>query len=173
MKLLTSFGNVFTRQSQSGLVRSNNGCSGGRSKKCDEGQKVVYSSLSYLADAARKWKIMSQIQGAQDPWNGSVLLQVFGSVTHVPSSISEERNKNWTPQIYAEEALSLFHSLQLVRNHHTSPIRHLPKPLQRCALAIDCLARGYCFFTHLSSTGRQEWLLGSEANNTLSGSIWQ
>lgn len=89
MKLLTSFGNAFTRQSRSGLVRSANGCSGGRSEKCDEGLEVVYSSLSYLADAARKWKIMSQIQEAQDPWNGLVLLQVFGSVTHVSSSINK------------------------------------------------------------------------------------
>lgn len=141
-----------------------------RWKKCDEGWEVVYSSVSYLADAARKWKIMSQIQEAQDPWNGFVLLQVFGSVAHVPSSNSEDRNKNWTQQIYAEKALRLFHSLQLVHDHHTSPIRQLPKPLQRCALAIDCLAQGYCFFAHWSSTGKQERLLGSGAN-TSSGSI--
>lgn len=170
MKLLDSFGNVFTRQSRSGLGRRANGCSGGR--RCDEGREVVYSSVSYLADAAHKWKIRSQISEAQDPWNDFVLLQVFGSVTHVPSSISEDRNENWAQQIYAEEALGLFHSLQRVRDHHPPPSRHLPKPLQRCTWAIDCLAQGYCFFAHLSSTGKQEQLLGSGAN-TLSGSIRQ
>lgn len=65
-----------------------------RWKKCDAGREVFYSSVSYLADAARKWKIMRQIQEAQDPWNGFGLLQGFGSVSHVPSSISEDRNKN-------------------------------------------------------------------------------
>lgn len=60
-------------------------------KVCDREWEVAYSSVSYLTDTALKWKIMDQIQEAQDPCNGIALLQVFGSVTHVSSSIS---NKN-------------------------------------------------------------------------------
>lgn len=90
------------------------GCSGVRS--VTGGREVVYSSGSYLTDTALKWKIMNQIQEAQDPCKGIALLQVFESVTHVSSPISKVRNKNWIQQIYGEEVLGLFHCLPLVHD---------------------------------------------------------
>lgn len=81
---------------------------------------VVGCSVSYLTDIALKWKIMNQIQEAQDLCSGIALVQVLGAVTHVSSSINKERSENPIRHICAEEVLGLFHCLQLAHDEHTT-----------------------------------------------------
>lgn len=111
-----------------------------RYKECDGPGMVVGCSVSYLTDIALKWKIMNQIQEAQDLCSGIALVQVLGAVTHVSSSIHKERSENPIRHICAEEVLGLFHCLQLAHDgtHHRSDTG------QSCLWDADCRVISVC-----------------------------